>query len=172
MMAESPVLQRIAVLQAAAEALKVLIRGTQGHQRQRCDLCVYSPEVVRYHLMHWTELRSATEGVSASGTNPLTAGGTRDHMKLVAIKADLELATDKAFTNGRYLTWQSVQRIYKRQDRESYLLARRRELILWIRAGHMVQGEPEPWKPLAEARCIEMIAEQLGWHAHEECEVA
>jgi hypothetical protein len=159
MMASLDEQQRILVLTAAVEGLALLAKGLR-RRGANCHLCEYSPDVVRFHLAHWRELKSATEGCSAAGANPI-GGGIRDRMRLAAILADLEAATDQALEP--LLRWQSVSRIYKRQERFSRYLALRRVALLNLH-------HPEPSAPLAEAICLEAIARALGWYRHEPCE--
>ena len=169
--ASAPADKYISIHQVAAEALRLMSRGWSHRQGKICQTCLYEPSVVRYYLRTWEELASAADGVSASGANPITSGGSRDRDRHVAIKADIELATDKAFTNHRYLTWEAVRRIYIRQKRHTYYMARRRELVAWVQAGHTATPKPEPPRAEAEGYCIELIAANLGWFPHE-CEEA
>lgn len=184
--AELPVEKAIDLMQVATEVLHILERLWQGTRRQNCSICEYSPEVVRYHLDTWKQLEAGADGVSAAGAEPIGSNGEVDARRtIIAIKADLELATDKAFVwgpidpetgdrekpSGRYLTWESVRRIYRRQGRSAYWYSRRLELTQWIQDGHTITPKPEP--PLAEAEgyCIELISRELGWVPHE-CEQA
>jgi hypothetical protein len=151
--------QRILVLTAAVEGLALLAKGLR-RRGANCHLCDYSPDVVRFHFAHWRELKSATEGCSASGANPI-GGGIRDRMKLAAILADLEAATDQALEP--FIRWYAVSRIYKRQERFLTYLALRRVALLNLH-------HPEPSAPLAEAICLEAISRVLGWYPHDFCE--
>jgi hypothetical protein len=160
----------ISVFQAADGVMSVLARIWGVRPAKGCEVCFYSPDVVRYRLRTWEELQAAADGVSASGGQRVN-GGMRDRDQLIAIKADIEMATDKAFTNGRYLAWDAVRRIYRRQGRSAYWYSRRLELTQWIQAGHTVTPKPEPPRAEAEGYCIELISQELGWQPHE-CEAA
>lgn len=152
--------RQIMVLSVAVEGLDLLIKGLRRRGVAQCRLCDYSPEVVRFHFARWRELESATAGVSSAGSNPI-GGGTRDRLKLLAIKADLESATDQALEP--LIRWQSVARIYKRQSRFKRYIELRATALLNMH-------HTEPYAPLAEAVCIERIARALGWVEHEICE--
>jgi hypothetical protein len=153
--------QHIAVLTVAAEGLDLLARGLRRNGPS-CRLCEYAPDVVRYYLRTWHELVSAVEGCPSSGSNPI-GGGIRDRMKLAAILADLEAATDRALEP--LLHWHAVARIFKRQSRfKRYIDLRYNSLL------NVHRREPEPYFPLAEARCIEEIARTLGWRPHVVCD--
>lgn len=160
--------QHITALRVAVQALDLFCRGVANARPRECERCEFSPEVVRYWLRNFEELTSAVEGVSAAGANAIT-GGKRERLTLLALHSDLESATDKALINGKYLMWQQTHRIYRRQKRESFLYARRRELTRWQEAGNHWSPTPEPTRPLAEAICIEAISRKLGWTPHE-CE--
>lgn len=159
--------QHITALRVAVEALDLFCRGVASTRARDCEHCEFSPDVVRYWLRNFEELTSAVEGVSASSASPITMGGKRERLTLLALHSDLESATDKALINGRYMMWQETSRIYRRQKRESFLFARRRELVRWQGAGNRVTPKPEPLRPLAEAECIEQISRKLGWEPHE-----
>ena len=152
--------QHIQVLHAAAEGLDLLVKGLRRRNGKPCDLCSYEPAVIRYHLNHWRELETAASGLSSAGANPI-GSGTRDRLKLLAIKADLEWATDQALEP--LIRWQAVARIYRRQSRFRRYCALRTSALLNLH-------RPEPTAPLAEAICIEAIARVLGWRPHEVCQ--
>ena len=170
MMAELPYDRNIAILQAAHEVLRLLGRGWGARQAKDCEMCSYSPDVVRQYLHAFEELTASVEGIATSGVNPVT-GRKHDRLTLLVIHSDLESATDKALINGRYILWQETSRVYRRQHRESFLAARRRELRHWQDAGNHVTPAREPDRPIAEAICIERISRSLGWLPHE-CEDA
>lgn len=171
-MAALPTDKTISVFQAASEAIRLLARvWTQRTNAQAvCAVCAYSPTVVDYYLRNWEELTAAAYGVSASGASLLGGGGESGRGKWVAVKADIESATDKALVNGTYLEWEAVRRIYRKQERISFYWARRRELDHW----HELKPDrtaPEPRRAGADAICRELIATKLGWMPHE-CEEA
>lgn len=152
--------QRILVLHAAVEGLDLLVKGLRRRGTKPCDLCAYEPAVIRYHFAHWAELEAAAGGVPSAGANPI-GSGQRDRLKLLAIKCDLESATDQALEP--LIRWHAVARIYKRQSRFNRYCDLRSGALLNLH-------HPEPSAPLAEAICIEAIARTLGWMPHEVCE--
>ena len=157
--------QHIQVLHAAYEGLTLLARGwRRRYGRGYCELCAYEPTVVRYFLTNWRALTASTEGVSAAGVTPIGGHGDPDARRtLVAIKADLEWATDQALEP--LIRWQATSRIYRRQSRFGRYLAIRHMSLLNLH-------HPEPYAPLAEAICIECISKALGWVPHVSCEGA
>lgn len=151
----------IQILKAAVEGLSLLERGWR-RSRARCPLDDYAPDVVRFFLANWTALTAAAEGVSATGASPIGTRGDPDARRtIVAIKADLEAATDCALEP--LIRWQATARIYRRQLRFKRYLAFRAVALLNMH-------HPEPSAPLAEAICIERIARSLGWLPHDVCE--
>jgi hypothetical protein len=72
-MVELPVEDKnIAILQAAHEVLRLLGRGWAGRQAKDCEMCSYSPDVVRQYLHAFEELTASVEGIATSGVNPVT----------------------------------------------------------------------------------------------------
>ena len=161
--------QRILVLYAAAEGLDLLVKGLRRRSGSTCPIDEFAPDVVSWYLRHWPELEAAAMGVGSSlSDNPIALVHSSDpdaRKQIVAIKADLESATDTALEP--ILRWHVVTRIYKRQGRLAHYFLMRRQAFLNPHAPH------EPLvQPLAEAICVERISRQLGWHEHVVCEDA
>ena len=78
----------------------------------------YSPEAIRFWLLHWSTLVSATEGGTGASGHGAGRGG---RFGLVCLKADLERAADQL-----PLYWQATEFIFARQRRAKWLYERRR----------------------------------------------
>jgi len=159
--------QRILVLYAAVEGLDLLVKGLRRRAGSTCPIDEFAPDVVSWYLRHWPELEAAAMGVGSSlSDNPVALVHSSDpdaRKQIVAIKADLESATDTALEP--ILRWYAVTRIYKRQGRLAHYFALRRGAFLNPHMAH------EPLvQPLAEAICVERISRTLGWYEHVVCE--
>ncbi len=153
-------LQRIRVLEAAAEALALLVEGLRRRSPPRLDEAnEYSPEVVQFWLTggRW---RLLTSGAERLGVNVDRAFGTAGNgTTLPVIKADLETAADRL-----PLLWRSTAWVFRKQERWRVYLDRRAAF-----AGGPRPQEREPADPvIARAACFERMAAALGWTAAEE----
>jgi len=159
--------QSILVLEAAYEVLRMFTNGWRRAPSTRRDCDEYSPEVIRFWLtgsrnaqtgeyeLHWqmleAQIRGLASGIPSSGADPRA---------LSNLKADLELATDKAL--APILHWQAVARIYKRQSRWVDYLNRRTQFVYH----DSLDTEPR-YRAIAEFVCFERMARWLGWYPAE-----
>lgn len=170
-MAGLPSEKETGLLEAAQGVMDFLARWWGVRATSGCERCEYDPDVVSYYVRGFRKLEAAAYGVSASGLSPI---GGRSHpdarRKYIAIKADIECASDKALVSGKYLHWHVVRRIYVVQQRQSFYYARLRELVRW-EVDHPSVRQIEPGPAVAYGLCYQLIARKLGWEPHE-CEEA
>lgn len=151
---------QVRLWQVVAELVALLERGWTRNLTT-CAIDEYEPRVVRFRLQHFDELISAANGTSAAGAEAIgSAGETDSRRTLIAIKADLEQATD--FGLASILNWRQAERIYKRQWRHDTYRWR----LATFRATWREEFTPEPSPALAESICIERISRMLGWRPH------
>jgi len=125
------------------------------------DVDSYAPDIIRYWLgggrcergqCHWAMLESATAGgTGASGCG----AGSGDRFALVAIKADLERATDVL-----PLHWQTTALVYCRQHRAS-VYSRRRQTERRVPDAQREDECPIPSE--AYELVLERMSRALGW---------
>lgn len=155
-------LQHLDILEAAVSALTLFADGIRRTIHARDEDEEYSPEQVRYWCgssAAWVELTEGSEGTSQR----FDAGGSKgDRMTLAAVKADLERGTDLAL--APILTWQSVAKIYKRQQRWGYYID--------LRGTYAGLVPQEPTSVFAFEDCYQRISRALGWKPEAERQAA
>src|SRR5207302_1685462 len=95
--------------------VRVATRSGDGMAEHSPD---YTPDTVRWWVLHWSMLISATEGGTGASGKGSGRGG---RFSLVCLKADLERAADQL-----PLYWQSTEYVFIRQRRANSLYERRR----------------------------------------------